>query len=283
MSRIEEAIRRAKGLPEPDQARPAEEHPFAPAWSVVEAEPVIHEHVSAERVSVSSEWRDRMAVGPGGDRALIEQFTRLAATLHQARQANPLRTVMVTSATPGDGKTFTACNLAYVMADTYGYRVLLVDADLRRPSISNMIRLPEGVGLGEALRASSPQKLALAQLTPRLTFLPAGRAVANSIEALVSPRMQMILEEASSKFDWVILDAPPVAPTSDARLLSKMVDGTLFVIRARKTQHADVQKSIDMVGRDHILGVVLNDVESGMAGSYDHYYDVSLLPEATKR
>ena len=273
MSRIEEAIRRAKGLPGPEQPDAVPESPFMPAWPVLEPETSDHEHVPAERVSVSSEWRSRMATGPGGDRSMIEQFTRLAATLHQARKANALKTVMVTSATPGDGKTFTACNLAYVMAETYGYRVLLVDADLRRPSISGMIKLPEGVGLGEALKATSPQKLALAQLTPRLTFLPAGRPIANSIEALVSPRMQMILEEASTKFDWIILDAPPVAPTSDARLLSKMVDGTLFVIRAGKTQHADVQKSIDMVGRDHILGVVLNDVVADVADKY-YYYSV---------
>jgi capsular exopolysaccharide synthesis family protein len=274
LSRIEEAIRRAKGLPEPVEPAGGDDHPFKPAWPATEPAQPEHEHLPAERVSVSTEWRDRMATGPGGDRALIEQFTRLAATLHQARQANPLRTVMVTSATPGDGKTFTACNLAYVMAEIYGYRVLLVDADLRRPSISSMVKLPEGVGLGDALKAAAPQKLALAQLTPRLTFLPAGRPISNSIEALVSSRMQLILEEASTKFDWVILDAPPVAPTSDARLLSKMVDGTLFVIRAGKTQHPDVQKSVDMVGRNHILGVVLNDVAGEASDKYYYYYGV---------
>lgn len=271
MSRIEEAIRRAKGLPALEEMPAEAEQPFKPAWPAVEAAAPEHEHVPAERVSVSSEWRHRMATGPGGDRALIEQFTRLAATLHQTRQTSPLRTVMVTSATPGDGKTFTACNLAYVMAEVYGYRVLLVDADLRRPSISGIVRQPDGIGLSDALKAPTPQKLALAQLTPRLTFLPAGRAIANSIEALVSPRMQLILEEASTKFDWVILDSPPVAPTSDARLLSKMVDGTLFVIRAGKTQHPDVQKSVDMVGREHILGVVLNDVVGDPAHKYYYY------------
>jgi Mrp family chromosome partitioning ATPase len=83
--------------------------------------------------------------------------------------------------------------------------------------------------------------------------------------------MQMILDEAAKKFDWVFLDAPPVAPTSDARLLSKMADGTLFVIRAGKTQHPDVQKSIDMVGRDHILGVVLNDVSAETGEKYYYY------------
>lgn len=267
MSRIEEAIRRAKGLPEEIGSQPNNVQTFMPAWPDVETLP----RVPSDRISVSPEWRDRMATGPTGDPAVIEQFTRLAATLHHARQAHPLRSVLVTSATPGDGKTFTACNLAYVMAETYGYRVLLVDADLRRPAISRLVNLPDGVGLGEALRSASPQKLALVTLTQRLTFLPAGRPTSNSIEALVSQRLQQILEEASTNFEWVILDAPPVAPTSDARLLSKMVDGTIFVIRAGKTQHADVQKSIDMVGRDHILGVVLNDVAVDAADKYYYY------------
>ena len=127
----------------------------------------------------------------------------------------------------------------------------------------------EGAGLSDALRSPTPQKLALAQLAPRLTLLPAGRPTMNSIEALVSPRMQQILEEALAKYDWVILDAPPVGPTADARLLSQMAGGTLFVVRAGKSQYPDVTHAIDVVGRDQILGIVLNDVE---APETDGYY-----------
>ncbi|MEZ5287576.1 MAG: CpsD/CapB family tyrosine-protein kinase [Vicinamibacterales bacterium] len=222
------------------------------------------------RLSISSAWRHRLAIGPDGDPFLIEQFRRLAATLHQAHQAQGLRSIMVTSATAGDGKTMTAINLALVLAESYRYRVLLIDADLRRPSIANVVELGGGSGLSEALRAATPQKLALAQLTPNLSLLPAGGPTMNSIEALVSPRMQQILEEATASFDWVILDAPPVGLTADARLLSQMAGGTLFVIRAGKSQCTDVQKAVDMVGRDQILGVVLNDVEATDTDSY--YY-----------
>lgn len=279
MSRIDEAIRRMKATGDPEHSKVTGQEPFMPAWSVSEKrsgegprpaaflEPAVNDIGVLDtgqdcRLRISSAWRERLAIEPDGDPVLVEQFRRLAATLHQAHQTQGLRSVMVTSASPGDGKTLTAINLALVLAESYRYRVLLVDADLRRPSIANVVDLADGTGLSEALRAAMPQKLALAQLTPRLTLLPAGGPTMNSIEALVSPRMQQILDEAMAKFDWVVLDAPPVGPTADARLLSQLAGGTLFVIRAGKSQQPEVTQAIDVVGRDQILGVVLNDVES---------------------
>jgi capsular exopolysaccharide synthesis family protein len=284
LSRIDEALRQLR-VDKP-ATEIAGQEAFLPAWSVggretksspakpgteqLAAAPGIRETEPRARLDISSAWRERLAIGPDGDPALIEQFRRLAATLHHAHQAQGLRSVMVTSAGPGEGKTLTAINLALVLAESYRYQVLLVDADLRRPSISNVVDLAAGAGLSEGLRSVTPQKLALAQLTPRLTLLPAGGPTMNSIEALVSPRMKLILEEASTKFDWVVLDSPPVGPTADARLLSQMAGGTLFVVRAGKSQHPDVVKAIEAVGRDQILGVVLNDVEAGPSEAY--YY-----------
>jgi capsular exopolysaccharide synthesis family protein len=246
-----------------DAAEPRPEDTSALAPPVAGAEP-------AGMVRFSSQWRERLAAGPDSDVGLTEQFRRLAATLHHAHQANGLRDVMLTSAAPGDGKTLTAVNLALVLAESYRYRVLLIDADLRRPSIPNVVDLTEGSGLSEALIAPTEQKLALVPITARLTLLPAGRPIANSIEALTSPRMRQILEEAASRFDWIILDAPPVGPATDARLLAQMVGGTLFVIHAGQTQSPDVQKAIDAIGREQILGVVLNGVEDAGADAY--YY-----------
>jgi capsular exopolysaccharide synthesis family protein len=286
VSRIDEAIRRVKGGNEPAQPEGPASEPFQPAWTVtdapddvrpaaiapVDADPMsVLETPREAGLSISSAWRDRLATGPDADPALVEQFRRLAGSLHHARQSHGLRSVMVTSAGPNDGKTLTSINLALVLAESYRYRVLLVDADLRRPSITSVVELAEGSGLSEALRATTPQKLALAQLAPRLTLLPAGRPTTNSIEALVSPRMHQILEEAMVKFDWVILDAPPVGPTADARLLSQMAGGTLFVIRAGQSQYPDVKQAIDTVGRDQILGVVLNDVEGTPSDGYYYY------------
>jgi polysaccharide biosynthesis transport protein len=158
-----------------------------------------------------------------------------------------------------------------VLAESYRYNVLLIDADLRRPSIPNIVELGEGSGLSEVLRASTEQKLALVPITSRLTLLPAGQPVANSIEALTSPRMRQILDEANTRFDWVVLDAPPVGLTSDARLLTTLVGGAIFVIHAGKSQYPEVQRGIDLLGREHILGVVLNGVENAGGEEYSYY------------
>lgn len=288
MGRIDEALKRTTAG-DADEAPSSSGQLFKPAWTVTDAaaeavrarpedtsilaQPVAGADPTGGMVRFSSQWRERLAVGPDNDVGLTEQFRRLAATLHHAHQANGLRDVMLTSAAPGDGKTLTAVNLALVLAESYRYRVLLIDADLRRPSIPNVVDLTEGSGLSEALIAPTEQKLALVPITARLTLLPAGRPIANSIEALTSPRMQQILEEAGSRFDWVILDAPPVGPATDARLLAQMVGGTLFVIHAGQTQCPDVQKAIDAIGRDQILGVVLNGVEDAGADAY--YYGSS--------
>lgn len=217
-------------------------------------------------------WKERLASGPDGNSTLIEQFRRLAGTLHHAQTASGIRAVMVTSATPDDGKTLTAVNLALVLSESYRRRVLLVDADLRRPSIPDVVDLVDGVGLSETLTARTEQKLALVRLTPMLTLLPAGQPIPDPIGVLTSPRMKHILEEASARFDWVILDAPPIGTLADASLLGEMVDGTLFVVRAGKTQHPHILKAIEAVGRERILGVVLNAVEEMPDQPYEKYY-----------
>lgn len=286
MGRIDEALKRigAEAEPQPSTNRG---QLFKPAWSVVDGE----DEIAAEPrlrpasalippgpnagpdgglVRFSSQMKERLATGTEGDAGLTEQFRRLAATLHHAHQAKGLRNLMLTSASPSDGKTLTAVNLALVLAESYRYNVLLIDADLRRPSLPNVTDMTEGCGLSEALIAPSETKLALIPITHRLTLLPAGHPIPNSIEALTSPRMKDILTEAASRFDWVILDAPPVGPATDARLLSQMVGGTLFVIHAGKTQLPAVQNAIDAIGREHILGVVLNGVEA--SGPESYYY-----------
>ena len=292
MSRIDEALRRKNGSDD-RLSVVGDQEPFAEVWSISKSEtapaPVPEGGAAAKAVvrrlgvvpapmartglvSFSAQWREKLADGPEADPSVVEQFRRLAATLHHARQANGLKSLMVSSASPGDGKTLTAVNLALVLAKSYNYNVLLVDADLRRPSITSVLDLTDGNGLTEALRSPTEQKVGLVSITPRLTLLPAGLPIANSIEVLTSPRMQQILEEASARFDWVILDAPPVGPVADARLLAQMVGATLFVIHAGRTQCPDVQKAIEAIGRDQILGVVLNGVESAEKVGYGDYY-----------
>lgn len=194
MNRIDRALTRA-GVDEPggesvaanqsvfQSAWPANDTPDAtprdePAIAVVE--PSDRAHQTAGMHGFADEERERLAIGPDGNRTLIERFRRLAATLYHAQSANGLRTVMVTSASTGDGKTMTAVNLALVLSESYRRKVLLVDADLRRPSIKYFKDLNGAAGLSEALSAPTDRKLALVPITPLLTLLPAGRPAAAS-------------------------------------------------------------------------------------------------------
>jgi Mrp family chromosome partitioning ATPase len=102
-------------------------------------------------------------------------------------------------------------------------------------------------------------------------LLPAGRPDPDPMSGLTSPRMRHILDEASSRYDWVILDAPPMGPMADASLLAQMVDGAVFVIRAGRTQHGLVQKAVDALGRHRILGVVLNGMDRMPTEHYEQY------------
>ena len=157
MSRIEQALRRVSGTAGPGPE--LTETQFKPAWEVDAKRDDIQPEAPraalstpppperSQRVSFSSAWRERVAAPPDGDPALIEQFRRLAGVLHQAQRSTGLRRVMVTSAVPGDGKTLTAVNLALVLASSYRHQVLLVDADLRCPSIPTVVELGERAGL----------------------------------------------------------------------------------------------------------------------------------------
>jgi capsular exopolysaccharide synthesis family protein len=218
-------------------------------------------------------WRPRLAVNGEADPLLVHQFRRLAATLVQAQGTGQLKTLMVTSASPGDGKTLTALNLALVLSESYGRRVLLVEGDLRRPAICTAAGLPvTGDGLSDVIKSADERKVALVALTELLTLMPAGRPDPNPLSGLTSERLERLIREASSQFEWVIVDTPPLAAAPDASLMAPLVDGVLLVIRAGQTPHAIVQHAIETLGSERILGVVLNGVGSEVAASYDDYY-----------
>jgi protein-tyrosine kinase len=284
VTRINEALQRA-GRAEPT-AQPGSDDVFVSAWhlggdqarlsstagqrAAPAGEPVLAD-ASRLTFSFNGDWRERLATTPEANPALVEQFRRLAATLHNVQSGSGIRVLMVTSASPEDGKTLTALNLALVLSESYLRRVLLIDADLRRPSLGKLTGLTNAPGLTDALKAPTEQKLALLRLGRNLTLLPAGRPDPDPMGMLTSARMRRIVEEARAEFDWVILDAPPMGPIADANLLSEMVDGTIFVVRAGRSQYSIVQKAIDALGRERILGMVLNGVEHLPKEQYQYY------------
>jgi len=286
VTRIDDALRRRAGQTDSHALAGASDDVFVSAWQLGErtrppavdcppAEPAAELRlVSEDRLTLSfdSDWRERLAVSPEANPALVEQFRRLAATLHHAQSGNGLRVIMLTSAAPNDGKTLSALNLALVLSESYLRRVLLIDADLRCPSLGNVTGLTDAPGLTDVLGAPEEQRLAVLRLSRNLTLLPAGRPHPDPMGMLTSARMRNIIEEARAQFDWVILDAPPVGPIADANLLSEMVDSAIIVVRAGHTQYSAVVKAVDTLGRDRIFGLVLNGVDQQPNGTYERYY-----------
>lgn len=222
-------------------------------------------------VATAAGVAEKVVVDAETNPASVEQYRRLAAVLHHAQNERGIRVIMVTSALPGEGKTLTASNLALTLSESYQRRVLLVDADLRRPSVHQLFALPSLSGLSDGLRSAEDRKLTLVEVSSRLTVLPAGRPDPDPMSVLTSSRMQYVLDEAREKFDWVIVDTPPVGLMPDAHLLAAMVDGAVLIIGAGMSPHRTVAKAAEVIGRERILGVVLNRMEDSNM-SHDGYY-----------
>jgi capsular exopolysaccharide synthesis family protein len=201
----------------------------------------------------------------------VEQFRRASATLIEAQQAaGNLKVLLVTSASPGDGKTLTALNLALVLGRSYGRRVLLIDGDLRRPSLHRVVGVSNRSGLSDALQARADVRLEATPITDTVTLLPAGPADPDPLRSLSSARMKRVLQEAAQRFDWVIIDSAPVDVVADASVLATLTDGIVFVVRAEHSQYPAVKKAMQTLGHERILGVILN----GVSGNWDYsnYY-----------
>jgi capsular exopolysaccharide synthesis family protein len=227
----------------------------------VEAGSVLHRAGSA----------DEKLVTQAIEHAPVEQYRRLAARLHLAQAEAGTRAVMVTSAVASEGKTLTATNLSLTLSESYKRRVLLIDADLRRPWVHELFRLPNLTGLNDGVRSDVDRKVPLIRVTDYLSVLTAGRPDPDPMSVLTSDRMRRILKDAAMAFDWVIVDTPPVAVLSDAHLLARLVDTVVMVVKAGSTQHPDMTRAIDAVGRDRILGVVLNCADDGRRMTYNSY------------
>jgi exopolysaccharide/PEP-CTERM locus tyrosine autokinase len=186
-----------------------------------------------------------------------------------------MKTVMVTSALQGEGKTFVSANLAVGIAFDLDLHALLVDCDLRNPSLPAHFGLPAGKGLAEYLngRALIPDLLNRTKLE-KLSFLQAGEEREKPAELMSSRRMEALIEEMKTRYSdrYVIFDTTPVMLTSEAEALAKMVDGIILVVRAGKTPREMVQETIKTLGKEKIIGIVLNQIEFKSAALFSRYF-----------
>ena len=196
-----------------------------------------------------------------------EQYRSLRTRLAQMEGTGGLRTILITSPQKGEGKSVTASNLALTMAQELQRRVLLVEADLRKPSLQHLFGLPPGPGLAEYLTGAVELKDAM-RFVPEhnLTVLTAGTAPLNPAELLGSTAMRRLLDHLRTRFDRVILDTPPVLPLADVAILAPLVDGSLIVVRAGVTPKPAIENALRAFDSSRLLGVVLN--ESGIEQDY---------------
>jgi capsular exopolysaccharide synthesis family protein len=217
----------------------------------------------------------------GGDLGAVpfEQYRRLAAALHDVQLQQGLKTLMLTSALPAEGKTLTTVNLALTLSDSYARRVLIIDADLRWPSVHEVLGVANEAGLNEALHGERFD-LPIHHISPRLSVLTAGRPGLTPLAGLTSPRMAALIDECANQFDWVFLDTPPIGLLPDAQLLARLTRAVVFVIAAGSTPAATVERAVAELGPDCIIGTVLNRVDERRipeAGYYSRYgsYDAA--------
>jgi receptor protein-tyrosine kinase len=215
---------------------------------------------------------DKIVVGEQADAGLVEQYRRVGAVLHHAQLQRHVRSVMVASAVAAEGKTLTATNLALTLSHSFDRRVLLIDADLRRPNVHEMFGLPNEHGLIESLQYANGGRLPVCNVSNNLWVLTAGRPTSDPMSSLVSEAMKQLLADAAEQFDWVIIDTPPVALMPDANLLAGMIDAALLVISASTTPYPFVQRAAAAIGPERILGVVLNRADrTAIAHEYGNY------------
>ncbi len=204
-----------------------------------------------------------------------EEYNRLRSTIIAlTRSEQPLNTMLVTSTVSEEGKSMTSLNLAIALAKEQDHTVLLVDTDLRRPSLHRYFGISPECGLVNCLRDKLPLEKALIKTgIGKLVFLPAGEALRDPLDLLSSRRMKDIIDELKQRYDdrYVIFDTPPASPFSDARVLSAMVDSTLFVVREGKAAKQTLFKTLEEFKAQNLLGIVYNDAHTFIK-KQDYYY-----------
>ena len=230
----------------------------------------------------------RGAVPPDIDEHLIavhspqsfeaDQYRILRHFLDQHGGVAKRQVLGVTSPTAGDGKTTTAVNLAVTLAQSPGARVVLIDADLRRPFVATSLGLDEHRGPGLAATALDP-KLELPQLVRRTPFnvdvVPAGPSTPSAYRLFDSARVGQLLDQARGRYDHVVVDTPPVLLVPDCRLMSQWVDGFIVVVAAHRTPRKLLADGLSALDEEKLLGIVFNADDrplSGYFGRYEGYY-----------
>ena len=202
-----------------------------------------------------------------------EEFRSLRTRLNHLQSLQPIHSIVVTSASPAEGKSFSVTNLALAQSQLEGNMTLLADFDFRRPVVHTLFQVPRGPGITDYLQG----KVALEQIIKRvegtnLCIMPAGEAVLNPLELLNLPEVKNLLDRLPTIFNWVLLDTPPVLFAADANLLSTLCHGLVLVVRIGTTTIDSVTRAMGSLCQNNILGILVNGAHKGELYSKYTYY-----------
>lgn len=204
-----------------------------------------------------------------------EEYRTLRSRLYHLREKMTLKSVLVTSALPKEGKSFTSANLAQVLARQHGRRVLLIDGDLRGPRLHLMLGTTPGPGLSEYLQGKNDEFSVMQRgQVENLFFIPSGTAIEDPAELVGNGRLRTLLQKVEPLFDWIIVDSPPSVPVSDASVLATACDGVLMVVRSNSTPSDAARKARMEFPDQSLIGVVLNGTSADATPYARYYYEV---------
>lgn len=282
MGKLYKALEKAEK--ERGQEPPLERVPGEPAGQpeVPQREQERKPYREVPREIVLSDMDERLVVYHEPGSIAAEQFRKLRTQLLGLRLPDPPKTIMVTSASVAEGKTLVATNLGAVLAQDLHSYTLLVDADLRNPTLSRSFGLHEGRGLSDYLAADAAiPELLIKTSIEKLTVLSSGTIRDNPVELIGSKKMALLVSEMRDRYKdrYIIFDSSPLLATTEPSVLTRIVDGIILVIRAGVTPRETVTQALETLDRSKVLGIVLNDMEfksgalnSRYFGSPSYYY-----------
>ena len=242
----------------------------APAWLSD------HDHRNIfdqfERVPVHLTTPNRMVCLSDKDSPAAEAFRLLGVRLRHLRRDRPLKKLLITSTIPQEGKSLVSANLACALALRVQQRVLLIEGDIRRPSLTRNFGLEARPGLCEWLRQERSLTASIYHLEEAgLWIMPAGSSGNHPLELLQTGKVPPLLNQLSDWFDWIVIDSPPVLPLADTSVWSRAADGILMVTRQNITEKRELERGLATIETSKLIGAVLNSCQSAMAHS-DYYY-----------
>lgn len=228
---------------------------------------------SCSRVSWSPSKDALFLNGTSANSPGLEEFRTLRSKLFQWRSKKPLKTVLVSSALPSEGKSFVSANLAQAFSRQRGGRTLLIDADLRKPQLHNVLGAPDSPGLYEFLAGTaSAQEIVQRSSTDELFFIPAGNVSTGAAELIGNGKLHELFDLVSPLFNWIVIDSSPVVLVSDAAQIADHCDGVLLVVKSGGTPRDVAERAVSEFDGAPLLGVVLNQIPEIQ---YPYYYKYS--------